>query len=67
MGLGPLARGVDAVVLEEQHGVRSGAGGDLGVDGTLQIPRRLVVDEVAAKPEIDELQCHGAEFSVVAT
>jgi hypothetical protein len=67
MGLGPLPRGVDAGVLEEQHGVRSGAGGYLGVDGTLQIPRRLVVEVFATQPKIDELQCHGAESNVVAT
>ena len=60
-----LACGVDAAVLQEQHGVRSSAPGDLGVDGPLQIPRRLVVEMVAAQAQVNELQCHGAESNVV--
>ena len=54
MRLCSLARGVDAAVLQEQHGVRSSARGDLGVDGALQIPRRLVVEMVTAQSQVNE-------------
>jgi acetoacetyl-CoA synthetase len=63
--LGALARCVDAGVLQEQHGVRSGPSGYFGVDGALQVPRRLVVDVLATQPKIEEGQCHGAESNVV--
>ena len=59
-----LACGVDAAVLQEQNGVCSRASGDLGVDGPLQIPRRLVVEMFTAQSQVDELQCHGAESNV---
>ncbi len=34
--------------------------------GALQVPRRLVVDVLAAQSQVEELQCHGAESSVVS-
>ena len=63
--LGALACGVDAGVLQEQDRVRSGPASYFGVDGALQVPRRLVVGVLATQPKIEEGQCHGAESNVV--
>ena len=65
LGLGALACGVDAGVLQQQDGVRPGPTGYFGMDGALQVPGRLVVDMLATQPEIEEGQWHDAESNVV--
>jgi hypothetical protein len=54
MYFGPLTGGVYRCVLKQKHGVRASPGNNVSVNGSLNIPARLVID---AGAEVNNLKC----------
>ena len=64
-GLGATTRGVDGLVLEQQHGVRRVAGDDVGVDSALQVPAGRVVDRGDAEADFPHVENGGRHGVIV--